>query len=347
MTTRTRGNRMLRPPIEPMRARAITDLPDVGHSGATQFEPKWDGWRAVAFIDRTGVMLQSRAGRPLHPYFPDVCRALAATLPPGTVVDGELVAWEVTHERTSFPLLQRRITAGRHLPEETRQHPAHLVIFDLLQESGAELLKMPLTARRAHLTRLLADGPPQLPLCPQTRDREVALTWFDHGPQVGIEGLVAKASAGAYRLGRADWLKMRKRASTEAVIGGVVGPLTDPIILLLGRFDLAGRLRYVGRTTPLPRPQRQELGALLPITAWSGSCEAHPWPQPLPPAWSGHFDRPQPTTYLPVEPVIIVEVSADVAWERGRWRHPLRLLRIRLDLEPEDIELLSTPFRYT
>jgi ATP-dependent DNA ligase len=108
---------MLRPPIEPMRARPIAHVPELTRPGITA-EPKWDGWRGTAFVEAEGVFLQSRVGRPLHPYFPDVCRHLALTLPPGTVVDGELVAWEASRQRTSFALLQRRVTAGRRLIEE-------------------------------------------------------------------------------------------------------------------------------------------------------------------------------------------------------------------------------------
>jgi hypothetical protein len=218
------------------------------------------------------------------------------------------------------------------------------VIFDLLQEPGVEVLRLPLVERRARLARLLTAGPPELPLCPQTTDRDLALTWYDHGADVGIEGLVVKALAGVYRLGRADWLKIRKRASAEAIVGGVVGGLADSVTLLLGRFDAAARLRNVGRTVPLPAAQRQELGVLLPVATWRGPYEQHPWPQPLPAAWTGQFDRPQPIAYTPVEPVIVVEVNADIAWEWGRWRHPLRLLRTRLDLEPEDVDLPPAPF---
>ncbi|WP_233513393.1 ATP-dependent DNA ligase [Micromonospora craterilacus] len=320
-----------------MRARPTTHLPGLGRPGAAA-EPKWDGWRGTAFVDAKDVFLQSRAGRPLHPYFPDVCRHLAMTLPPGTVVDGELVAWESGRGRTSFGLLQRRVTAGRRLVEEIRRHPAHLVIFDLLQEAGVEVLRLPLAARRARLARLLTDGPAELPLCPQTIDTGLALTWYDHGADAGIEGLVVKALAGTYRLGRADWIKIKKRISAEAVVGGVIGRLTDPIALLLGRFDHRdGRLRYVGRTVPLSTAQRRELGALLPVIAWRGPHQRHPWPQPLPAGWLGQFNRPPPIDYIAVEPVMVVEVSADIAWEHGRWRHPVGLLRVRLDLETADV----------
>ena len=119
---------------------------------------------------------------------------LAASLPPETVIDGELVAWETSRDRTSFALLQRRITAGRRLADEIRQYPAHLVIFDLLQDAGVELLPLPLLTRRARLAHLLIDGPPPLPLCPQTRDRDLTLTWFNHGADVGIEDSSSRPS---------------------------------------------------------------------------------------------------------------------------------------------------------
>jgi ATP-dependent DNA ligase len=105
-------------------------------------------------------------------------------------INGELVAWEAGRQRTSFALLQRRVTAGRRLVEEVRRHPAYLVIFDLLQEVGVEMLRLPLAARRARLARLLADALPELPLCPQTTDRHLALAWYDHGGDVGIEGVL-------------------------------------------------------------------------------------------------------------------------------------------------------------
>jgi ATP-dependent DNA ligase len=205
-----------------------------------------DGWRALAFVGPSGVVPQSRAGKPLHPYFPDVCAQLRAFLPPGCVADGELVAWESGRERTSFPLLQRRVTAGRRLPQEMREHPAHLVLFDLLQDAGGvELLRLPLVARRARLAELLTGGPPQLPLCPQTLDWSHAMAWFTEGSAAGLEGLAIKDIAGRYRPGQADWLKIKTRASTEAVIGGATGSLNAS----LNAIDALELLAQEGETS--------------------------------------------------------------------------------------------------
>jgi len=112
--------------------------------------------------------------------------------------------------------VQRRVTAGRRrLLDEIRQHPAHLVVFDLLQDAGMEVLRLSLVQRRARLARLLTNAPPEPPLCPQTTDWNLALAWYGCGDDIGIEGLVVKALPGAYRLGRADWLKVRKRTSPK------------------------------------------------------------------------------------------------------------------------------------
>jgi ATP-dependent DNA ligase len=104
---------------------------------------------------------------------------LATALPAKTVLDGEVLVWDTERGRCSFSLLQCRLTAGRRLPEIIRNYPAHLVAFDLLRDGhGVELLDQPLRTRRAKLHRLFRGVPPQLAVCPQTSDREVALSWL-------------------------------------------------------------------------------------------------------------------------------------------------------------------------
>lgn len=113
-------------------------------------EPKWDGWRMIAFRETEGPYLQSRAGRNLSSYFPDITQAIRSAVPPGVVLDGELIVWE--HGRTNFAQLQRRVTAGRDLSRLARECPAHYVLFDLLVDTGGEvILNLPLSQRRARL----------------------------------------------------------------------------------------------------------------------------------------------------------------------------------------------------
>jgi ATP-dependent DNA ligase len=304
------------------------------------YEPKWDGWRCLAFRGADRVYLQSRAGRNLTSYFPDISRAVRATVPPGTVLDGELVVWE--RERTNFALLQRRITAGRQLLLFVREHPAYYVVFDVLGVSGRSLLNAPLSERRALLVDLLAGAPPQLVLSPQTSDVEQASEWLSTWTVAGIEGVMIKRLAGRYEPGRRVWQKYRAYCTTEAIVGGVTGSISDPHTLLLGKFDRHGRLRYTGRTHPLRPEQRRELSPLLaPVYAQRpGGPLVHPWPQPLPASWSGQLDRPEPLRYVQVQPTVAAEIDVDTAFEHHRWRHRVRYLRPRLDLSVYDVPLL-------
>ncbi|WP_344395007.1 hypothetical protein [Actinomadura alba] len=110
---------MLRPPIEPMRAVGVAELPEPRMCrGGCAYEPKFDGFRTLIFVRPGGVYLQSRQAKDLTPYFPDVVAAVRETLPPGTVVDGELVVWDTAAGRTVFPALLGRITAGHRLARE-------------------------------------------------------------------------------------------------------------------------------------------------------------------------------------------------------------------------------------
>jgi ATP-dependent DNA ligase len=152
-----------------------------------------------------------------------------------------------------------------------------------------------------------------------------------------VEGIVVEDLAGRYLPGRRGWWKVKRRVTAEAIVGGVSGDLADPSALLLGRLDPRGRLRYVGRTGPLTLAQRAEAAASL-----RAGAGGHPWPHPLPAAWSGRFDRAAgPEPYVPVEPLQVAEVVVDAAYEHGRWRHQVRHVRLRPDLGPADVPLWS------
>jgi ATP-dependent DNA ligase len=183
-----------------------------------------DGWRAIAFIGREQVLLQSRSGKPLHRYFPDVISQLAL-LRPGTVIDGELVVWNAAAGRTSFAALQQRIVAGRGMADLVAARPAHLVCFDLLEDGGTELLGEPLVQRRDRLTSVLTGAPAALQLCPQTADFDEARQWISELPPTGVEGVVVKGAETPYRPGQPDWAKFRIYMSALAVIAGVAGTL--------------------------------------------------------------------------------------------------------------------------
>jgi hypothetical protein len=127
------------------------------------------------------------------------------------------------------------------------------------------------------------------------------------------------------------------------MVGGVTGALRDPDTLLLGRLDPHGRLRYLGRTSPLSPAHRSDLAPLLtPAGPGRRGVVEHPWPQPLPAGWSGHFQRPQPLPYIQVQPTLVVEVHVDAALAHNRsWRHGARYQRPRPDLSIYEVSLLT------
>jgi ATP-dependent DNA ligase len=292
-----------------MRATAVQRLPGPDAlRGGSRYEPKWDGWRAIVFVSDSGVYVQSRSGKSLNTYFPDLTRIVRKAVQPGAVLDGELIVWDTDQGRTNFVALQRRLTAGRKLAGEP---PAHFVAFDLLQAPrGDELLGMPLSERRRQLQQVMSGAPPQLSLCPQTADVDEAREWFDAYALAGVEGLVIKGATTPYRPGAAGWRKLRHRSSTEAIVAGITGTVSAPETLLLGRFDANGRLREVGRTGTLTAAQRREVSAAIEL----GNDHS-------------------------VLPTLVVEVEVDPSLEGNRWRHAARYLRLRRDLSVYDVPL--------
>jgi hypothetical protein len=132
----------------------------------------------------------------------------------------------------------------------------------------------------------------------------------------------------------------------------VTGSIRNPQTVLLGRFDRRGRLRYTGRSHPLTSAQAAELARLLsPPRMPRPGTAAHPWPQPLPASWSGQLDRPEPLPYVRVEPTVVAEIDADVAFEHQRWRHRVRYARSRPEMSVYDVPLLlgegADPFGMT
>ncbi|MFJ8871303.1 ATP-dependent DNA ligase [Streptomyces sp. NPDC102473] len=268
---------VLRPPVEPMLAQARETIPLPGAMpGGMLIDPKFDGFRCLLFTpieDGQSVSLQTRRGAMYQSRFPDLVAA-AGQLPCGLVLDGELAVLE--EGQLSFTALQRRATAVRQAKVLAAELPAHFIAFDILQVDGRELLDEPLWRRREILEALFADHrlTPPWTLCPSTTDLAVAQEWLTEWTDVpGVEGVVVKSRAGRYRPGvRGSWYKVRRRATTEAIIGGVTGSLRKPQVLLLGRFDMSGRLRMIGKTVPLKPAAAAEVADQL-----TAADTDHPW----------------------------------------------------------------------
>jgi ATP-dependent DNA ligase len=296
--------------------------------GGCRYEPKWDGYRLVVVRGARSTRLWSKQGRDLTDRFQDVATAAIAQLPPGTVLDGEVVVWN--GDRLDFGLLQRRMgtTASRLGPIMTA-HPASYVAFDLLAASGRDLRGERWRDRRAALEDLAGRWAPPLQLSPVTSDLAEAQQWFEDYRPAGIEGLVAKGATTPYRPGRREWLKVKSWETTEVVAGGVIGTLERPSQLVAGAYR-DGELVVVGRTSPLSPRQAEELAAVL-VPAGPD----HPWPDRI---GTGRFGGGRLSVPLTrVAPDVVVEVSADAALQAGVFRHPLRYVRLRPDLRPQDV----------
>jgi ATP-dependent DNA ligase len=213
------------------------------------------------------------------------------------------------------------------------------VVFDALSAGDTDLRGFPYRVRRAVLERLLDGARPPLAIVPMTTDGAAAHVWLNAHLEEGIEGVVAKRLDHAYSPAKRAWSKVRGRYTAEAVVGGVLGPISAPVALVVGRRDEQGRLRVAGRTTPIPRPARAAVGqALRPASDW------HPWPPVLPPT---RFGGAAPVEYTRVMPDVVVELAVDAAVDvmRGRpiWRHPAVYQRVRADLLPSDLPPTADP----
>jgi ATP-dependent DNA ligase len=268
--------------------------------------------------------------------FSEIHDAAIGQLPGDTGLDGELVVWE--SGCLAFKRLQQRLARrrGDDARAAARAWPVHLVVFDVLRLDGIDLTAWPYARRRDALEILFADAGLSAPftLCPSTTDPATAREWLAW-TSAGLEGLCFKRLAEPYRAGARAWGKYKVRVITDAIVGAITGRVTAPSTLLLGRRDHTGALRYTGRTTTLARAVAAALAEVL-----APAVGGHPWTGRTFTAGWGTRDVLDVTL---VDPQLVVEVVVDVARDgAGRWRHPVRLHRPRLDLSPDSVPLFGT-----
>ena len=334
---------MIRFGYPPMEMRAVADVPD---GPQWQYEPKWDGFRCLAFRDGREVELQSKAGQPLGRYFPEVVAALSRLPTKHFVLDGELVV--PLAGALSFDALQQRIhPAASRVAMLAKRTPAWYLIFDLLEEDGTELVERPLAERRAQLERFAnqLDGE-TLRLSPATRDRSVVDDWF---ARVGgaLDGVIAKRADAAYASGSRDAaVKVKRVRTADCVIGGfryAKGSTTQVGSLLLGLYDEEGLLDYIGFCSAFAADEKRALiERLRPHIGEPGFDGAAP--DAAPSRWSREPDRDR--SYVKLKHDLVLEVAFDQVTS-GRIRHGTRPLRWRTDKAPRQctIEQLAAPDR--
>jgi ATP-dependent DNA ligase len=332
-------------PVAPMLARLTRELP----VGDYLYEPKWDGFRCLAFAAGDEVVLQSRNSRPLTPYFPEVTRALAA-LGRSLVIDGEVIS-----ERGDFTALLNRIHPAPSRVEQLRgEAPARLVAFDLLALDGSDLRGAPFAERRRALETLLAHPPPGLALTPATDDAAMARRWLDCRGEGGIDGVVAKPRGGSYAPGKRALIKVKAEHTVDCVVAGLrLTGSAEPAVasLLLGLYD-GKQLRHVGVSSHFTDARRRELAGLLrPLVV---PLRGHPWehgfglgrsPVGRLPGSAGRWDPAEMAQdWVALRPELVCEVGYDQL-DGHRFRHPALFKHWRPDRAPHScgIEQLDRP----
>jgi ATP-dependent DNA ligase len=188
-------------PFELALAKAVSSVPT---RPRTQYEPKWDGFRATVIVGEGAPIIYSRNGTDLGARFPELLAAAAKQVPDWCVLDGEIVIWG--DDRLDFDALQRRMGAGAATARRlAAEQPASFVAFDVLAVLGRDVRGMPLSDRRRLLEELAAGSSPPLELSPATTDRAEAMRWWDDLAHTGIEGLMAKDLSQAYKSGERAW----------------------------------------------------------------------------------------------------------------------------------------------
>lgn len=319
----------MKPPYPPMDARSVDEIP-VGDEW--QYEPKWDGFRCLAFRNGDAVYLQSKAGQPLARYFPDVVEALQQLKAKHFVLDGELVI--PVEGALSFDELQLRLhPAATRVQKLAAAHPALFVAFDLLADEKAKnLAGEPLTKRRPALEKFArahfkAKG--SIRLSPATTDLAVAQKWFD---KVGgdLDGVIAKLRDVPYASGeRSAMVKVKQIRTVDCVVGGFRYASGARVIgsLLLGLYDDDGLLHHVGFTSAFEAAERPELTKkfrkLRKPPGFTGSTPGGP----------SRWSTERTSEWEPVDPKIVVEITYD-HFTGDRFRHGTKIVRWRKDKAP-------------
>jgi ATP-dependent DNA ligase len=317
-----------------MEALSVDAIP-VGEEW--QYEPKWDGFRALAFRDGAKIEIQSKSGRLMTRYFPELVAVLGALKAKKFVLDCELVV--PTDGAFSFDaLLQRIHPAASRVQRLATETPALLIVFDLLVDAdGRVLTGMPLSERRPELEsfyKKYCRASPLLRLSPVTTKLADAKRWLG---RVGatLDGVVAKRRDLPYRSGdRSGMQKIKNYRSADCVVGGFRYNEGSPLVgsLLLGLYDKDGLLHHVGFTSTIKREDKQaltkKLKALIAPPGFTGNAPGGP----------SRWSTERSGDWQPLKPKLVVEVCYD-HFSGDRFRHGTRLVRWRPDKSPRQCTL--------
>jgi ATP-dependent DNA ligase len=325
-------------PFPPMEAKIAAEIP-LGPEW--EYEPKWDGFRCLAFRSGKNVELQSKAGQPLTRYFPEIAAALLAVKAKQFVLDGELIV--PVKGRLSFDdLLQRIHPAASRVEMLSRTHPAQFVIFDLLvDEKGSTLLPLQLERRRKVLEAFHAkylDKNKSIELSQATHNVSVARGWL-RTMRGQLDGIVAKRADQPYMSGERAMVKVKAIRSADCVVGGFRYASASRVVgsLLLGLYDGDGLLNHVGFTSSMPADGRKaltrKLERLVEPPGFTGQAPGGP----------SRWSTDRSAEWEPLKTKLVVEVQYD-HFTGARFRHGTKLLRWRPDKSPRQCTVKQVKF---
>ena len=311
-----------------MEARLVDSLPD---EPGWQFEPKWDGFRCLAFRSGGEVDLRAKSGKPLARYFPEVVVFLRRLPQEQFVIDGELAI--PTGDTLSFDALQMRLhPAESRIRKLSVETPAIFILFDmLLTADGESLLAAPLKERRDALERFFenageTDG---LRLSPYTRKPKEAGQWLAKAGGA-LDGVIAKEADGPYVIGERAMLKVKRLRTADCVVGGFRYGTNSRLVgsLLLGLYNDDGKLDHVGFTSTIANTEREaltrRLEALVEPPGFTGNAPGGP----------SRWSTERSGEWEPLRPELVVEVRYDHVTD-DRFRHGTKLIRWRPDKSPK------------
>ena len=326
-----------------MLAKAVDALPTAGEY---LYEPKWDGFRALVFRSARETFIQSRDLRPFDRYFPELHDACSRLLPPGCVVDGEIVI--ATPAGLDFDALQLRLhPASSRVAMLAKENPSTFIAFDLLAIDGRDIRAESQEQRRARLEHAMTGVPPPIRLTAMTRNRSQAAEWLETFEGAGLDGVIAKPPNLAYAAGKRVMLKIKHARTADCVVAGfrwhksggdVVGSL------LLGLYDDEGNLHHVGVTSAFTMAMRRELAIMLeplrknalrnhPWRSWTTGAEADVGVRM--PGGHSRWSAGKDLSWEPVRVERVCEVKYDHL-QGDRFRHATIFIRWRPDKAPED-----------
>jgi ATP-dependent DNA ligase len=316
----------LKQPYLPMEAKSAEKLPS---GDDWQYEPKWDGFRCVAFRDGDRVDLQSKSGQPLARYFPEVVEALLKLKPKQFVIDGEIVV-PVKGKFSFDDLLMRIHPAASRVKKLSQETPAKLIVFDLLvDDRGKALVDEVLTSRRKKLdafAKKFFAKHKSIELSPCTTDLQIAKHWLA-GAGVDLDGVIAKHTDMPYQSGnRHGMVKVKRLRTADCVVGGFRYASEGKVIgsMLLGLYDEKGLLHHVGFTSSFKADAKpaltKKLEKLIKPSGFTGNAPGGP----------SRWATERSAEWKPLDPKLVIEVQYD-HFTGGRFRHGTKFLRWRPD----------------